>query len=158
MTVQVFRGGKWYKIYCDESNNNSNNNNNNNNSIQHSPSWEANWFSDSQEIPQILWNPKFHYRIHKFPPNVPIQSQFNPVHVFAFQILKIHLNIILPSTSGSHKWYLPFISLHRKLVCIFPTSSGARHSDLLIILDLITSSDIRWINNTEHIANKIMNI
>jgi hypothetical protein len=34
-------------------------------SMQQSPSWEANWFAASQEIPRILWNPKVHYRIHK---------------------------------------------------------------------------------------------
>jgi hypothetical protein len=39
-----------------------------------SPSWEANWFSASQEIPGILWNPNAHYRIHKRPPPVPAQS------------------------------------------------------------------------------------
>ena len=41
-------------------------------SMVQSPSWEANWFAASQEIPRILWNPKVHYRIHKLPPPVPI--------------------------------------------------------------------------------------
>ena len=27
----------------------------------HSPSWEANWFAASQEIPRISRNPKVHY-------------------------------------------------------------------------------------------------
>ena len=29
-------------------------------STEQSPSLEANWFSASQEIPRILWNPKVH--------------------------------------------------------------------------------------------------
>ena len=48
--------------------------------MQQSPSWEANWFSASQEFPSILWNPKVFYRIHKFPQTVPILGQFDPVH------------------------------------------------------------------------------
>ena len=35
-----------------------------------SPSWAANWFAASQEIPRISRNPKVHYRTHKRQPPV----------------------------------------------------------------------------------------
>jgi len=46
-----------------------------------SPSWAANWFAASQEIPRILWNLKVHYRTHKHPQPIPILGQPTPVHM-----------------------------------------------------------------------------
>ena len=75
----------------------------------HSPSWEADRFLASQEIPCILWNPKFHHRIHKCPPPVHVLSEIDPVHAF-------HLNI-LPFTPGSSMCSLSLRIPHRSPVC-----------------------------------------
>ena len=48
-------------------------------SMQQSPSWEAKWFSFSQEIPCTVWNLKVLYRIHTCPPPVHTQP-VDPVH------------------------------------------------------------------------------
>ena len=93
--------------------------------MQQRPSWEANRFSANQEIPRILWNPTAHYLIHKCTPPVPILSQLDPLHNHTSYFLKIHLNIILPSTPGFPKWFLflrfptrtlytPFLSPHTR--------------------------------------------
>ena len=75
-------------------------------SMVQSPSSEANWFAASQEIPRISRNPKVHYRTHKRPPPVSILGQPNPVHIATSHLLKIHPNIIHPSTPRSPQWSL----------------------------------------------------
>jgi len=53
--------------------------------MKQSPSWEANQFSASQEIPCILWNPKIHYSIHKSPSWASLQTRQPPIQSEKYQ-------------------------------------------------------------------------
>jgi hypothetical protein len=79
-------------------------------SMQQSPSWEANRFSASQEIPRILWSPKIHSRSHKCPPPFPILNQLDSVHTSTSHLLKIHLNIILGGSNNYNNIIINFSS------------------------------------------------
>ena len=70
-------------------------------SMQQSPSWEANQFLASQEIPRILWNPKVYHQVYKNQPSVPILSQIIPLPGD-------------PSTPGPSKWSLSLKFLQSK--------------------------------------------
>ena len=74
-------------------------------SMVQSPSWKANWFASSQEIPCISRNPKVHYRTHKRPPPVSILGQPNPVHIPTSHLLEMNPNITHPSTPRSFPSY-----------------------------------------------------
>jgi hypothetical protein len=88
--------------------------------IQHSLSWEANRFAASQELPRILCNPKAYYRIQKCPKPVSILSQLDPVHTPTSNFLKIHPNIIIPSTPGSPQRSLSLRFPHQNPVHVSP--------------------------------------
>ena len=87
--------------------------------MEQSPSWEANRFSASHEIPPILWNPEVRYRIHNCPPSVPILSQTNPNHASMALPDDPSYSITLPSMPVSSKWSLSLRFPHQNPVHTF---------------------------------------
>jgi len=104
--------------------------------MEQRPSWGANRFSVSQEIPPIFWNPKVHYCIHKCPPPVPILSQLDPVHTptswRSILILSSHLSLGLPS--GLFPSGFPTKTLYMTLLSPICATCPTH----LILLDCIT--------------------
>ena len=77
-------------------------------------------FAANQQIPRILWNTKVHHRAYKRQPPFPILSQLYPIPTTPPHFLKIHLNIILPSTSWSPQWPLSIRFPHQNPVHTSP--------------------------------------
>ena len=107
-------------------------------SIEQSPSWEANRFSASQEILRILRNPKFHNRIHKSPPPVPILNHINPIH--APNPIPENWSQYYPPiyTWVIHAFSFPQVSPPKFCIDLFSPPIRATRPTHLIILYLIT--------------------
>ena len=123
-----------------------------------SPSWEANWFAASQEIPCISRNPKAHYRTHKRPPPVSILGQPNPVHIPTSHLLEIHPNIIHPSTPRPPQWSLSLRfphqdPIHPPLLSPICATCPAH----LILLDFINQTHTHTNKHISRTAMELLN-
>jgi len=106
--------------------------------MEQSPSWKANNFSASPEIPHILWSPNVHDRIHKYPKTLPTLSQIDPAHNPKFHFLKIHFNIILPLRLGLPSGLFPSCFPTKALYTPLISPIRAACPTHLIFLDFIT--------------------
>ena len=117
-----------------------------------SPSWEANWFAASQEIPRISRKPKVHYRTHKRPPPVSILSQPNPVHIPTSHLLETHRNVIHPSTPRSPQWSLSLQFPHQDPIHPPPSPHPyMSHAQPISFFSILSPAQY-WVRSTDYLA------
>jgi hypothetical protein len=106
-------------------------------SVEHSPAWQVNRFSDSQEIPRILWHLNVQFCVHTCPSSVRILSQLDAVHTPTSYFLKVHLNINLQSTPSFSRWSHSFLHVSPIKPCIHLSSTPLALHDPLILFHSI---------------------
>ena len=116
-----------------------------------SPSWAANWFAASQEIPRISRNPKVRYRTHKRPPHVSILGQPNPVHIPTSHLLEIHPNIIHPSMPRPPHWSLSLWFPHQDPIHPPSPQPYAPHAQPISFFSILSPAQYR-VRSTNHLA------
>jgi hypothetical protein len=57
-------------------------------------SWDTDTRSAGQKINRLLWNPKFHYHVHKTPPLDPILNLLNLVHTVPPNFSKVKGKVV----------------------------------------------------------------
>ena len=115
-----------------------------------SPSWAANWFAASQEIPRISRNLEVHYRTHKRPQAVSILGQSNPVHIPISHLLEIRPNIIYPSNPRSPQWSLS-LRLPTKTLYTPSPHPCAPYAQPISFFSILSSAKF-WARSTNHLA------
>ena len=107
--------------------------------MEQSPSWEANWLNLQliKKFPAFYGTPKFITLITSAR-HLSLSWTNYPVPTTPSHFLKIHLNIILPSTSWSPQWSLSSGFPTKTLCTPLPSSICATCPAHLILLDFIT--------------------
>ena len=106
-------------------------------------------FPANLEIPRILCNPKVHYRTRKRPPPLPILSQLHPVPTTLSHFLKIHLNIILLSTSWSPQWSLSLRFSPPKPCAHLSLPLYVSHAPPISFFSILSAAQY-WVSSTDH--------
>jgi len=122
-------------------------------SMVQSPSWEANWFAASQEIPRIPRNPNVHYCTHKRPPPVSILGQPNPVHIPTFHLLDIRPIIIHPYKPRSPQWSLSLRFRHQEPIHPPLLNPYAPHAQSISFFSILSPAQY-WVRSTNHLAHR----